>query len=265
MKEIFWGIFSIAGIILILRYLLQISIWTRWIQPIVVRKPKSVITFADGTDVVTIPKYTSVNIDTEVDNFLNREHVRLPYVEMVDPYLNPFMAMKNNTTNNNIYNQLLQEYFEKKETEYRNIVTSEDENRFMVPIHLIIENRGCVPCGKTDIDITFSDNTHVYLSNAKEQVTGYSLEEPIQCPSGMFPCLDMKTVPYSYTKWNFDKYVDKKLTYKMEGLNQHRKDDKLIGCLYVDSRSQTRILIDWTIVEPSYSTPLTGELVINIV
>ena len=265
MKEIFWGIFSIAGIILILRYLLQISIWTRWIQPIVVRKPKPVITFADGTDVVTIPKYTSVNIDTEVDNFLNREHVRLPYVEMVDPYLNPFMAMKNNTTNNNIYNQLLQEYFEKKETEYRNIVTSEDENRFMVPIHLIIENRGCVPCGKTDIDITFSDNTHVYLSNAKEQVTGYSLEEPIQCPSGMFPCLDMKTVPYSYTKWNFDKYVDKKLTYKMEGLNQHRKDDKLIGCLYVDSRSQTRILIDWTIVEPSYSTPLTGELVINIV
>lgn len=50
----------------------------------------------------------------------------------------------------------------------------------------------------------------------------------------------------------------------MEGLNQHRKNEKLIGCLYVDSRFQGRILIDWTIVEPSYGTPLTGELVINI-
>lgn len=265
MKEIFWGILGIAGIILILRYLLQISIWTRWIQPIVVRKPKPVITFADGTDVISIPKYTSVNIDNEVGDRLKKEHERLPYVKMVDPYLNPFMAMQNNTSNNSIYNQLLQEYFEKKETEYKNLVTSEDENRFMIPIHLIIENRGCVPCGKTDIDINFSDNTHVYLSNAKEQVTGYSLEEPIQCPSSMFPCLDMKTVPYYYTKWNFDKFVDKKLTYKMEGLNQHRKDDKLIGCLYVDSRYETRILTDWTIVEPLYSTPLTGELVINIV
>ena len=56
MKEIFWGILGIAGIILMLRYLLQISIWTRWIQPIVVRKPKPVITFADGTDVISIPK-----------------------------------------------------------------------------------------------------------------------------------------------------------------------------------------------------------------
>lgn len=265
MKEIFWGILGIAGIILMLRYLLQISIWTRWIQPIVVRKPKPVITFADGTDVISIPKYTSVNIDNEIDDRLNKEHERLPYVKMVDPYLNPFMAMQNNTTNNRIYNDLLKEYFKNKEIEYKNHVLSEEEKSFMIAIPLIIENRGSVPCGKTDIDIEFSDNTHVYLSNAKETITGYSLEEPIQCPSGMLPCLDMKTVPYSYAKWNFDKFVDKKLTYKMDGLNQHRKDDKLIGCIYVDSRYETRILIDWTIVEPSYSTPLTGELVVNIV
>ncbi|MDY2624104.1 MAG: hypothetical protein SOV62_06390 [Alloprevotella sp.] len=265
MKKIFGGIFGIAGIILILRYLLQISIWTRWIQPLVVRKPKPVITFADGTDVITIPKYPSVNIDTEIDKRLNKEHERLPYVEMVDPYLNPFMAMQNNTSNNRIYNELLQDYFEKKEVEYKNLVTSEDENRFMIPIQLIIENRGCVPCGKTDIDIEFSNNNHVYLSNAKEMIKGYSFEEPIHCPTGMFPCLDMKKVPYSYEKWNFDKFADKKLAYKMEGLNQHRKDETLIGCIYVDSRFETHILIDWTIVEPSYSTPLTGELVINIV
>lgn len=264
MKEIFWGLFGIASIILILRYLLQISIWTRWIQPLVVRKPKPVITFADGKDVISISKYLPVNVDNEINKRLNKEHERLPYVEMVDPYLDPFKAMQNNTTNNRIYNDLLKEYFKKKEIEYKNLVSSEEEKRFMIPIPLIIENRGSVPCGKTDIDIEFSDNTHVYLLNAKETITEYSLEEPIQCPDGMFPCLDLKKVSYSYVKWNFDKFANKKLTYKMEGLNQHRKNEKLIGCLYVDSRFQSRILIDWTIVEPSYGTPLTGELVINI-
>lgn len=264
MKEIFWGLFCIASIILILRYLLQISIWTRWIQPLVVRKPKPIITFADGKDVITISKYLSVNINDEINKRLNKEHERLLYVEMVDPYLDPFKAMQNNTTNNRIYNDLLQEYFKKKETEYKNLAVSEDEKRFMIPVYLLIENRGSVPCGKTDIDIEFSDNTHVFLSNAKETITEYSLEEPIQCPDGMFPYLALKKVSYSYEKWKFDKFANKKLTYKMEGLNQHRKNEKLIGCLYVDSRFQGRILIDWTIVEPSYGTPLTGELVINI-
>lgn len=135
----------------------------------------------------------------------------------------------------------------------------------MIPIQLIIENRGCVPCGRTDIDISFSDNTHVYLLNAREQKTGYSLEEPIQYPSGVYPCLDFWEKGYLYYKWNFDQNVYKTLSYKMDGLNQHRKNDKLIGCLYVDSRFESRILIDWTIVEPSYSDSLTGGLVINIV
>lgn len=264
MKDIFFGIVSVASLILIIRYLLQISIWTRWIQPLVVRKPKPVIIFADGTEVITISRYTSKDIDNEIQERLNKEHERLPYVEMIDPYINLFGAMQNNTSNNRIYNQLLQDYFEKKESEYKNIAISEDEKRFMMPIQLIIENRGCVPCGKTDIDIAFSDNTHVYLSNAKEQKTGYSLEEPIQCPSGVFPCLEMRKKEYIYNKWNFANHVDKILSYKMDGLNQHRKNDKLIGCLYVDSRFESRILIDWTIVEPLYSEPITGELVINI-
>lgn len=264
MKEIFWGLFCIASIILILRYLLQISIWTRWIQPLVVRKPKPIITFVDGKDVISISKYLPVNINDEINKRLNKEHERLPYVEMVDPYLDPFKAMQNNTTNNRIYNDLLKEYFKKKEIEYKNLVSSEEEKRFMIAIPLIIENRGSVPCGKTDIDIKFSDNTHVYLSNAKETITEYSLEEPIRCPDGMIPCLDLKEISYSFEKWSFDKFVDKKLSYNMDGLNQHRKNEKLIGCLYVDSRFQGRILIDLTIVEPSYGTPLTGELVINI-
>lgn len=192
MKEIFLGLFCIAIIILILRYLLQISIWTRWIQPLVVRKPKTIITFADGKDIITIPKYQSVNVKNEIDKRLNKEHERLPYVEMVDPYLNPFKDMQNNITNNRVYNDLLQEYFNKKETEYKNLVVSENKKRFMIPVYLIIENRGSVPCGKTDIDIEFSDNSHVYLSNSIETIAEYSLEESIQCPDGIFSCLALK-------------------------------------------------------------------------
>lgn len=29
----------------------------------------------------------------------------------------------------------------------------------------------------------------------------------------------MEEIAYSYEKWSFDKFVDKKLSYKMDGLN----------------------------------------------
>ena len=58
--------------------------------------------------------------------------------------------MQNNTSNNRIYNQLRQDYFEKKESEYKNIAGAPDKpcggghtdaNSKTVAIRYMIENK----------------------------------------------------------------------------------------------------------------------------
>ncbi|MDO4958194.1 MAG: hypothetical protein Q4E68_02920 [Prevotellaceae bacterium] len=264
MKEIFISLISIGSIVLIIRYLIQISIWTRFIQPMVQRKAKLVITFEDGTDVMTIPKAKQYDVQKEVNELITAEHIRIPYVEMIDPFLDMFGATRNNTSNNRIYNSLLEDYFECKQVEYANLVQSKVEEQYMKPVKLVIHNRGKVPCGKSDIDIRIIEKENLYLEDARKMITAYSPKEPIQCPDGIFPCLDSGRQDYFYTQWNMSEIAPRLMHFKLDVLNQGRKDGNLIMPLYVDTRIEGQIHIDWVIVEPSYSEPLTGELIINI-
>ena len=58
----FLAISSIVGVIW---FLVKQSIWTRYIFPIVSRKSKPIITFDNGTDVMSVSISTSFNIAME--------------------------------------------------------------------------------------------------------------------------------------------------------------------------------------------------------
>lgn len=66
----FLAISSIVGVIW---FLVKQSIWTRYISPIVSRKSKQIITFDNGTDVMSVSISTSFYIEDEVKKRLNKE------------------------------------------------------------------------------------------------------------------------------------------------------------------------------------------------
>ena len=205
---------------------------------------------------------SDIEIKAEADKRINEEHARLPYVEMIDPFLNMFGAAQNDS--NRIYNTQLKNYFAKKETQIRDEVTQEIEEKFMMPICLSFCNDGHAPSGKCDISIKLSDVSHVYLDSALNDISGIAIEKPMQMPNGVIPCLSPRPIPYTCKKWDFQDKTTDCIELKTEVLNQHRKDDDLLPTLYVDTRYAQKIVIDWTIIEPSFIEPITGELIVNV-
>ena len=64
---------KISSIVGVIWFFLNQSIWTRYISPIVSRKSKPIITFDNGTDVMSVSICTTFNIEGEVKKQINKE------------------------------------------------------------------------------------------------------------------------------------------------------------------------------------------------
>lgn len=93
MKEIFIGLFCVSSIVAILQFLIRQSIWTRYISPVVSRKSKPIITFENGTDVMSVSISTFFDIEDEVKKQLNKEIQLLPEAHIQNPYDNPWALL----------------------------------------------------------------------------------------------------------------------------------------------------------------------------
>lgn len=63
LKEILIGVFSVTTIVGVIAFLIRQGIWTRYIQPLVSRKPKYALLFDNGQDVIRIPQSQPEDID----------------------------------------------------------------------------------------------------------------------------------------------------------------------------------------------------------
>lgn len=266
LKEIIIGLLSVTTIVGIIAFLIRQGIWTRYIQPMVSRKPKYSLLFDNGQDVIRIPQYQPRDLNQAISESMQNEQKEHPYMGYTEPsYQNPFPQLfEGPSANKKIYNDLLKDYLEEKEIEYRNRHNSEIENEYMVPVHLTLHNEGKVASGKVNLLIDVEPHGQLYLDDAKEMKMGDTIEPPIYTPEGAFPILAYKRQPYQYFKWNFGKPLSYTLSLNIDFLNHHSKNDQAIPLFYVDSRTECRITIKAKVIDSSVFDPFEIEPVIIV-
>lgn len=264
LKEVTVNIFSVAGVVGLLLYLFRQSFWLRFIEPIVRRKSEPCITFEDGLSIVNIDADIDINLEENIKQEIDRVRKNMPEARMTNPYDNPWTLMFECPENYNIYNKQREEYLRHEEKRIRYVENEKYEQKVMKPLKLVIQNKGKVPTGKCDIEISFSECENVYEESAFAENSDIRLEKPVLAKGSAFPCLRLAPETYKFKKLDASKCVCSPLKYRLDVLNQQMIDDNTLPIFYVDSRKVTQLNILWKIIEPSYTEPLTGELVVHI-
>ena len=257
----FLAISSIVGVIW---FFVNQSIWTRYISPIVSRKSKPIITFDNGTDVMSVSISTSFDIEDEVKKRLNKETQLLPEAHLQNPYDNPLVQLSQSPENYRIYNSQRGLYLKNKEQQIINTVIEEFERKSLVPIKFVIKNKGKIPTGKCNIEINFSNDTVVFDNNSFVACIDRVMNKPVLAKGHSFPCLNLGTTEYKYKKLNKKLHVKSPILLTMDNLNQYITNSDTIPVFYIDSRITSKLTISWKIVEPAHPKPIMGELTLNI-
>ncbi len=264
MKELIVTIFSITALAGLLIYLIRQSVWTRYVLPLISRKPKLSILFENGQNVLHIKKTTPRSLDEALREAMAVEIQEHPYEHYTEPsYQNPFPQIYEGSSNNKkIYNDLLGDYLKEKEAELRNCLQSQISDEYMQPVKLVLCNDGVVASGNLDITIRITPNNNVYQLSAKIQKEGECIEPPVLMPEGWLPLLDYHDIPYSYTEWQQDAYVANELKYEIKPINHHKHDENALSPLYIDTRISNKISIKITIVDSTVHAPYESEIIL---
>lgn len=263
-KDIFGEIFSVAALVGLVLYLFRQSFWIRFIEPIARIKSDPCITFEDGLSIKNIDADIDINLEEEIRKEIDRERKNVPEARLTNPYNNPWVLMFECRENYNIYNEQRDEYLQHEEKRIRNVEIERYEQKVMMPLKLVVKNKGKVPTGKCDIEISFSEDANVYEESAFVEHTDSRLTKPVLAKGSAFPRLRLARETYKFKKLDASKCVSSPLKYKLDALNQQMTNDTTLPVYYVDSRKVTQLNISWKIIEPSHTEPLTGELVVNI-
>lgn len=264
MKDIVIAIFSISALAGLVIYLIRQSIWTRYVLPLISRKPKLSILFENGENVFHIKKIIPRSLDEELEEAMAVEIQEHPYVHYTEPsYQNPFPQIyEGSSSNKKIYNDLLRDYLKEKEEELRNCLQSQIEDEYMQPVKLVLRNDGVVASGNLDIIIRITPDDKVYQLSAKIRKEGECIEPPVLMPEGCFPFLDYHDIPYSYTEWQQDAHVANELKYEIKPINHHKYDENAIPPLYIDTRISDKISIRITIIDSTVHDPYESEIIL---
>lgn len=266
MKELFLAVFSIAALAGIITYLIRQSVWTRYILPLVSRKPELSILFENGQNVLHIPQTTPRSLEDAVAEAMAAEQQAHPFEHFtIASYQNPFPELfEGPSGNKKIYNELLKDYLEDKEKEFRNCLQAQIADEYMRQVRLVLRNDGVVASGNLDIAICISPNDKVYPLSAKVKKIGDSIEPPALMPDGCFPLLAYNRIPYSYMEWQQASYVDKEMKYEVKSINHHKHDNTILPPLYVDTRYSCKISIKIRIIDSTVHEPFESEIVLWI-
>ena len=264
MEELVLSIFSITALTGLTIYLIRQSVWTRYVLPLISRKPKLSILFENGQNVYHIKKTIPRSLETALEEAMAVEIQNHPYEYYTVPsYQNPFPQIhEGSSSNKKIYNDLLRDYLKEKEEELRNCLQSQIEDEYMQPIKLVLRNDGVVASGNLDIKIRITPNDNVYQLSAKTRKEGECIEPPELMPEGCFPFLDYHNIPYSYTEWQQDAHVANELKYEIKPINHHKHDENAIPPLYVDTRISDKISIRITIIDSIVHNPYESEIIL---
>lgn len=131
---------KISSIVGVIWFFLNQSIWTRYISPIVSRKSKPIITFDNGTDVMSVSICTSFNIEDEVKKQINKEKQLLPEAQLQNPYDNPWVLLSQLPENYRIYNSQRGMYLKYKEKQITNSVSEEFERKSLISVRCVIKD-----------------------------------------------------------------------------------------------------------------------------
>lgn len=263
-KDIFGGIFNVTNLAGLVLYLFRQSFWLRFLEPIVKRKSEPCITFEDGLSIKNIDADIDINLEEKIIKEIDRERKNVPEARLTNPYDNPWALMFECPENYKIYNKQREEYLQHEEKRIRHVENQKYEQKVMKPLKLVIQNKGKVPTGKCDIEISFSECANVYEESAFAENSDIRLEKPVLAKGNAFPCLKLASKTYKFKKLDASKCVCSPLKYRLDVLNQQMIDDNTLPIYYVDLRKVTQLNILWKIIEPSYTEPLTGELVVHI-
>lgn len=264
MKDLITAIFSITALTGLVIYLIHQSVWTRYILPLISRKPKLSILFENGQNVFHIKKRIPRSLDKALEEAMAVELQEHPYQHYTEPsYQNPFPQIyEGSSSNKKIYNDLLRNYFKEKEAELRNCLQSQISDECMQPIKLILCNDGVVASGNLDITIRITPNDNVYMASAKIRKEGECIEPPELMPEGWFPLLDCHEIPYSYTEWQRDAHVSNDLKYELKPINHHKHDENVLPLLYIDTRISNKISIKISIIDSTVHDPYDSEIIL---
>lgn len=131
---------KISSIVGVIWFFLNQSIWTRYISPIVSRKSKPIITFDNGTDVMSVSICTTFNIEGEVKKQINKEKQLLPEAQLQNPYDNLWVLLSQLPENYRIYNSQRGMYLKYKEKQITNSVSEEFERKSLIPVRCVIKD-----------------------------------------------------------------------------------------------------------------------------
>ena len=251
---------SISSIVGVIWFFVNQSIWTRYISPIVSRKSKPIITFDNGTDVMSVSISTSFDIEDEVKKRLNKEAQLLPEAHLQNPYDNPLVQLSQSPENYRIYNSQRGLYLKNKEQQIINTVIEEFERKSLVPVKFVINDKGKIPTGKCNIEINFSNDTVVFDNNSFVACIDCVMNKPVLAKGHSFPCLNLGTTEYKYKKLDKELHVMSPILLTMDNLNQYITNSYIIPVFYIDSRITSKLTISWKIVEPAHPKPIIGEL-----
>lgn len=255
---------SISSIVGVIWFFVNQSIWTRYISPIVSRKSKPIITFDNGTDVMSVSISTSFDIEDEVKKRLNKEAQLLPEAHLQNPYDNPLVQLSQSPENYRIYNSQRGLYLKNKEQQIINTVIEEFERKSLVPVKFVINDKGKIPTGKCNIEINYSNDTVVFDNNSFVACIDCVMNKPVLAKGHSFPCLNLGTTEYKYKKLDKELHVMSPILLTMDNLNQYITNSYIIPVFYIDSRITSKLTISWKIVEPAHPKPIIGELTLNI-
>lgn len=255
---------SISSIVGVIWFFVNQSIWTRYISPIVSRKSKPIITFDNGTDVMSVSISTSFDIEDEVKKRLNKEAQLLPEAHLQNPYDNPLVQLSQSPENYRIYNSQRGLYLKNKEQQIINTVIEEFERKSLVPVKFVINDKGKIPTGKCNIEINFSNDTVVFDNNSFVACIDCVMNKPVLAKGHSFPCLNLGTTEYKYKKLDKELHVMSPILLTMDNLNQYITNSYIIPVFYIDSRITSKLTISWKIVEPAHPKPIIEELTLNI-
>lgn len=264
MKDLIIAIFSITALTGLVIYLIRQSVWTRYILPLISRKPKLSILFENGQNVFHIKKRIPRSLDKALEEAMAVELQEHPYQHYTEPsYQNPFPQIyEGSSSNKKIYNDLLRSYFKDKEAELRNCLQSQISDECMQPVKLVLCNDGVVASGNLDVTIRITPNDNVYMASARIRKEGECIEPPELMPEGWLPLLDYHEIPYSFTEWQQDAHVANELKYEIKPINHHKHDENVLDPLFIDTRTSNKISIKITIIDSTVQDPYESEIIL---
>lgn len=220
--------------------------------------------------IIELPKCQPIDLNAKVNEAVSALDKSLPKynVSNLDPYLNPWLVTpygQNQIINQQHYMIQRTQYLNSYRTYQFHYLAEQEDNKAMVALPLVIENKGRGQGNNIEIELSFKGMFYDKGNRSSRQAT--RIKRPIDIGQNNISIAytQLEQENYVYHIWNLKTPISSPQCFRKTHMNPKGADKEPFFVFYVNTRETTNLSFHWKVFESSLPNPVEGDVSIRMV